>query len=47
MPKAWENQLSLVNLCNYDARQIREIYQVLSNSVDFKAPGELAMKSTE
>ena len=46
MPKAWENQLSLVNLCNYDARQTREIYQVLSYS-DFKAPGELTMKYTE
>ena len=41
MPETCENSLGLVNNCIYCAHQICEIYQVLPNSVDFKAPGEL------
>ena len=41
MPETSDNWLGLVNSCIYYAYQIHEIYQVLSYSVDFKAPGEL------
>ena len=41
MPETSEIWLGLVNSCLYYARQIREIYQVLSQSIDFKAPVEL------
>ena len=41
MPEAFENWLDLVNSCVYYVHQIREIYQVLPYSVDFKAPVEL------
>ena len=38
----WELAWSChVNICVYDVRQTREIYQLLPYSVDFKAPGEL------
>ena len=36
-----ENWFGLVNSCVCFARQARKIHQVLSYSVDFKAPGEL------
>ena len=45
MPETYENWHSLVNSCIYNACHTREIYQVLSYSVDFKALG--ALKSTE
>ena len=41
MPEACENWLCLVNSCVYFAQQTREIYQVQSYSLDFKAPEEL------
>ena len=41
MPKTCKNWLGLVNSCVYYGRQTREIYQVVSYSVDFKAPGEI------
>ena len=41
MPETNENWLGLVNNYIYYACQTSEIYQVLPNSVDFKAPGEL------
>ena len=41
MPETCENWLSPVNSCVYYACQTYEIYQVLSYSVDFKAPQEL------
>ena len=41
MPETFENDLGLANNCVYYAQQTREIYQVLPNSTDFKAPGEL------
>ena len=41
MLKTCENWLSIVNRYIYYARQIHEIYQVLSYSVDCKAPKEL------
>ena len=41
MPETCENWLGLVNICVRYAGQIREIYQVLPYSVDFKAPGKL------
>ena len=41
MPEACENWLGLVNSCIYYAHQTHEINQVLSYSVDFKAPVEL------
>ena len=41
MCETCKNWLGLVNSCVYYARQIREIYQVLSYSVDPKAPREL------
>ena len=41
MPEICENWLGLVKSCIYYACQTCEIYQVLSYSVDFKAPGEL------
>ena len=40
MPENSENWLGFVN-SNYCVCQTTEIYQVLSYSVDFKAPGEL------
>ena len=40
-PKTSETWLGHVNSCGYSARIIREIYQVLTYSVDFKAPREL------
>ena len=41
MPETCENYLGLVNNCVCYACQIREIYQVLPCSVDFKALEEL------
>ena len=41
MPETCENWLGLVNSCVYYAHQIREIYQALPYSLDFKAPREL------
>ena len=41
MPETCENRLGLVNIYVYRARHIREINQVLPNSVEFKAPEEL------
>ena len=41
MPDNCENWLSLVNSCDNYARQTCEIYQVVSYSMDFKAPKEL------
>ena len=38
MPETYENWLSLVKNCIYYAHEVYEIYQVLSYSVDFKAP---------
>ena len=38
MPETLENWLGTVSSCVYHARQIREIYQLLSNPVDFKIP---------
>ena len=41
MPETYENWLGLVNSCVHYACQTHEIYQVLTYSVDSKAPGEL------
>ena len=41
MPEACENWLGLYNNCVKYACQTREIYQVLSYSVDSKAPRQL------
>ena len=41
MSKTCQNWLGLVNNCIYYACHTYEIYQVLSYSVDFKAPGEI------
>ena len=41
MPENCENWLGVVNGDVYCAHQTREIYQVLPQSVDFKAPGEI------
>ena len=38
MPETCKKWLSLVNSCVYYAHQTHEIYQVLSYSVDLKAP---------
>ena len=46
MPETGENLLGIVNSCVYYARQIRDIYQVLPYSVDFKA-SRAALKSTK
>ena len=40
MPETNENWLGVVNICFYYAHETREIYQALSYSVEFKAPGE-------
>ena len=40
MPKTSENWVGLVNSCVNHAQQIRQIYQVLPYSVDFKDPQE-------
>ena len=37
MPETCENQHDLVNSSIYNARQTSEIYQVLPNSMGFKA----------
>ena len=39
MPETYENWPGI--LISYYAGQTRKIYQVMPNSVDFKAPGEL------
>ena len=44
MPETCENWLGLLYICAYYARQTREMYQVLSYLVDFKAP---VLKFTE
>ena len=41
MPETCENWVGPVNNWVYYARQTREIYQVLPDSVDSKAPVEL------
>ena len=41
MPETCENQLSFVNNLVYYVCHTHEIYQTLSNPVDFKAPWEL------
>ena len=38
MPETLEIWIGTENSCIYYAHQTREIYQVLSNSVDFKIP---------
>ena len=40
MPETCENWLGLVNSYIDYAHQTHKIYQVMSNSLDFKAPGE-------
>ena len=41
MPETCEIWLGLVKSCLYYARRTRKMYQVLPNSVDVKAPGEM------
>ena len=40
-PVTCENWFELVNSCVYYVHQTHEIYQILANSVDVEAPGEL------
>ena len=43
MPETCQNWLGLINIHIYNGHQTREIYQVLSNPVDFKDPRELEL----